>query len=249
MRPKALLDQRFAASPMLHRIFTCHSLRPEQVRSRMPIESPMAFVENDMKSKFAKMTAALSLILAGAFLATTAAAQCASIPSLKSGAKVHPQSWNGGEPGAKLILASDATDPLTGFWQVAFTSEGTTGITDGTVIDRALVQFHSDGTEIMNSSRNPETQSFCLGVWSSLGNSKYAVNHIPISWDQTASTTQPLGLANIRETITLHPNGTQFSGRFTLIQYDGSGNVLATVTGTLAARRITTSTPITQIFQ
>jgi hypothetical protein len=244
-----MLDQWFAASPSLYPIFTRGSLRRGEVRGRMLRESPTAFLEDNVKTRFAKMTAALSLVLAGAFLATTAAAQCASIPLPKSGAKVHPQSWNGTNSGAKLILAADATDPLTGFWQVIFTSQGSTGIPDGTVIDQALVQFHSDGTEVMNSSRNPETQSFCLGVWSSLGNSKYSVNHIPISWDQTVSTTQPLGLANIRETIVLHPNGTQFSGRFTLMQYDGSGNVLATVTGTLAAKRITTSTPISQIFQ
>ena len=59
--------------------------------------------------------------------------------------------------------------PIVGFWKVKFISEGNSGIPDGTVIDNGFAQWHSDGTEILNSSRPPATSSFCLGVWQKSG--------------------------------------------------------------------------------
>jgi hypothetical protein len=37
------------------------------------------------------------------------------------------------------------------------------------VIDDALATWHSDGTEIMNSSKPPISQSWCMGVWKTVG--------------------------------------------------------------------------------
>jgi hypothetical protein len=45
------------------------------------------------------------------------------------------------------------------------------------VIDNALVVWHSDYTEIMNSGRPPQDGDFCLGVWEQVGKSKYKLNH------------------------------------------------------------------------
>jgi len=64
-------------------------------------------------------------------------------------------------------------------------SEGNTGIgiPDGTVLDNAFVQWHSDRTEIMNSSRPPATSTFCLGVLRKSGPSSYELNHVALSSD------------------------------------------------------------------
>jgi hypothetical protein len=70
-----------------------------------------------------------------------------------------------------------------GFWKIKFVSEGSSGIPDGTVIDNGLAQWHSDGTEIMNSSRPPATGNFCLGVWQKSGPSSYKLNHFALAYD------------------------------------------------------------------
>ena len=189
---------------------------------------------------FKKITTILSLLLAGALLTATAVAQCPGVPAPK--AKLHRQSWQPGNDSASLKLASSTTtDPMVGFWRVQFLS-GTE------VIDQTTSQWHSDGTEIMNSSRNPESQSFCLGVWENVGGSTYKLNHYGISWDQATSTTSPLGLANIRETVTLAKDGQSFSGTFIINQYDDTGNLLMNISGTLTGYRIDVTTNLKVLF-
>jgi hypothetical protein len=189
---------------------------------------------------FKKITTILSLLLAGALLTATAVAQCPGVPAPK--AKLHRQSWQPGNDSASLKLASSTTtDPMVGFWRVQFLS-GTE------VIDQTTSQWHSDGTEIMNSSRNPESQSFCLGVWENVGGSTYKLNHYGISWDQATSTTSPLGLANIRETVTLAKDGQSFSGTFIINQYDENGNLLMNISGTLTGYRIDVTTNLKVLF-
>ena len=193
-----------------------------------------------MKMTFKKMGAALSLLLAGALLTATAVAQCTNTGTLPK-AKLHRQSWQVGDDSASLILASSSTDPIVGLWRVQFLS-------GGNVIDQAIVQWHDDGTEMMNSSRNPDTQSFCMGVWQNSGNSLYKLNHYAISWDPTTSTTEPLGLGSIRENIKLGKDGNTFTGTFVINQYDESGNLLATVSGTVNGFRINVNTNLTVLF-
>jgi hypothetical protein len=126
---------------------------------------------------------------------------------------------------------------IVGMWKVQFVSEGTTGIPDGTVIDSAYAQWHSDGTEIMNSGRPPITSSFCLGVWKKTGESTYKLNHFALSWDPTG--TVFVGPANIREDVTVDDQGNSFSGTFTIDQFDTKGNTLAHITGNITAQRVT----------
>jgi hypothetical protein len=193
-----------------------------------------------MKMTFKKMGAALSLLLAAALLTATAVAQCTNTGTLPK-AKLHRQSWQVGDDSASLILASSSTDPIVGMWRVQFLS-------GGNVIDQAIAHWHDDGTELMNSSRNPDTQSFCMGVWQNSGNSLYKLNHYAISWDPTTSTTEPLGLGSIRENIKLAKDGNSFTGTFVINQYDESGNLLATVSGTVNGFRINVNTNLTVLF-
>jgi hypothetical protein len=136
---------------------------------------------------------------------------------------------------------------IVGFWHVKFVSEGSQGIPDGTEIDAGYSQWHSDGTEIMNSGgRSPVTGDFCLGVWKSLGNGKYKLNHFAASWDSTGSNL--IGPANIKEAITLEPSGSKFAGTFTIDQYDEAGNNLAHLQGNITGTRITPDTKEQSIF-
>ncbi len=174
-------------------------------------------------------------------------AECGDLQRYKPGASLQPQSWQGiGEFGqASLLRVSDAADPIVGFWQVTLTAEGNPGPPDGTVIDKGFSQFHSDGTEILNSSRPPVTQSFCLGVWKKVSPGHYKLNHFPISWDQNSNL---VGVANIREDIFLSKDGKSFTGTFTIDQYDQSGNTLAHLIGVVSATRITVDTPASSIL-
>ena len=126
---------------------------------------------------------------------------------------------------------------IVGMWKVQFVSEGTNGIPDGTMIDSAYAQWHSDGTEIMNSGRPPITSSFCLGVWKKTGESTYKLNHFALSWDPSG--TVFVGPANIRENVTLNAQGNSFSGTFTIDQFDTNGNTLAHIVGKITAQRVT----------
>jgi hypothetical protein len=140
---------------------------------------------------------------------------------------------------------------IVGLWQVTFVAKGNpaaSGIPDGAVIDMGYATWHSDGTEIMNSGRDPATSSFCMGVWERTGYFNYALNHVTISWVPAGTNCTPLagnagcfqGPGNIKEQITLDPSGQSFTGTFTIVQYDSTGkNTLATIVGTITAQRIT----------
>jgi len=156
------------------------------------------------------------------------------------------ESWGGSQfSPASLLLVADSGEPIVGFWKVTFTSEGTTGIPDGTVVDQAYVQWHSDGTEIMNSSRPPITGSFCLGVWKKVGGLRYKLNHFAIAWDANSNLVGP---GNIREEVALSSSGKSFSGTFTINQYDQAENKLVHITGVLAGTRITADSPASIAF-
>jgi hypothetical protein len=197
-----------------------------------------------MESAFKKITAALAVALVGVILTATANAACGDVS--KPGASLQPQSWQGmGAGSASRLQVSENADAIVGFWQVTLTAEGNPGPPDGTVIDKGFSQFHSDGTEILNSSRPPVTQSFCLGVWKKVSPGHYKLNHFPISWDQNSNF---VGVANLREDLFLSRDGKSFTGTFTIDQYDQSGNTLAHLIGVVSATRITVDTPASSVL-
>jgi hypothetical protein len=140
-------------------------------------------------------------------------------------------------------FAPDTSAPdlsIVGFWQVDFVAkDNTNGIPDGTLIDSAYVQWHSDGTEIMNSSRDPRTQSFCLGVWKKTGPFSYTLKHRAMTWTSDGT---PIGPATILENVTLGRRGDTFTGTFVIVQYEMDGITISPPTpivGTLRGTRIT----------
>jgi hypothetical protein len=224
-------------SPSLHGSFPSSAINPSYSASW-----PGRFF---MQSKIKAGITVLGFVFVSMF-AINASAECGDLTKYKFGASLHQQSWEVSQfnRGA-LLLVADSGDPIVGFWKVTFTSEGTTGIPDGTVVDSAFAQWHSDGTEIMNSSRPPVTQSFCLGVWKKVGGLHYRLNHFAKSFDANSN---PVGPGNIREDVVLSPTGDSFTGTFTIDQYDQAGNTVIHITGDISGTRITVDSPASMAF-
>jgi len=181
----------------------------------------------------------------------TANANAACGDSNKYGAQLHRQSWEGADgfqPGS-LLRISDGPDSIVGMWHVTFIAWGTDGgPPDGTPIDNALVVWHSDGTELMNSARPPQDGDFCMGVWKKIAANKYKLNHFAWLANDTANAPggigNPTGPTRILEEITLSADGKQYTGKFTLDAYDMLGNQVAHIVGTIAGKRITLDTTV-----
>lgn len=197
-----------------------------------------------MEAAFKKITAALAVALVGVVLTAAANAACGDVS--KPSTSLQPQSWQEmGVGSASLLQVSENADAIVGFWQVTLTAQGNPGPPDGTVIDKGFSQFHSDGTEILNSSRPPVTQSFCLGVWKRVSPGHYKLNHFPISWDQNSNL---VGVANLREEVTLSHDGKTFTGTFTIDQYDQAGNLLVHIIGQVNGTRITVDSTASSVL-
>ena len=139
--------------------------------------------------------------------------------------------------------ASGSSGSIVGMWSFQLISKGNlnAGIPDGTIIDFGYTQWHSDGTELLNSGgRAPATENFCMGVWVQTGRNTYQLNHFALSYDATTGLLN--GKANILETVTLSPGGTIYSGTFTITNFDTNGNKVGTLTGQVTADRITVDT-------
>ena len=135
---------------------------------------------------------------------------------------------------------------IVGMWSFQFISKGnsagTPPIPDGAPLDFGYTQWHSDGTELLNSGgRAPATENFCMGVWVRTGRYTYQLNHFALSYDATTGLLN--GRANIVETVTLSLGGTIYSGTFAITNFDTNGNkVGTTLTGQVTADRITVDT-------
>src|SRR5690348_917144 len=148
--------------------------------------------------------------------------------------------------------------PIVGFWFYKFVAQGNTAEStglpadqvppDGAVLDSGYAQWHADGTEISNSSRQPVTQSFCLGVWENAGGLQYKLNHFAISWTFDGSTETYQGPANIRQQVQLGQDHNSFSGTFSIDQYNAGGNTLVHLVGNIVGQRISVDTPVADVL-
>jgi len=201
-----------------------------------------------MKTICKMLRAGLGFVLMGAFLTAMAAAQCGT-PT----AKLHKQAWQAGDPAVLLTQVADLQEPIVGMWHVTFTAEGNSaGPPDGTPIDNAIVVWHSDHTEIMNSGRPAQDGDFCMGVWKKAGKSKYKLNHFAWGGNDTANAPSgvgnPTGPTRIVEVVTLSPDGNRYVGTFTLDATDTSGNPTAHLIGVIAGTRVTVETTIPDLL-
>ena len=181
-----------------------------------------------MKTMF---IATFGLTVFATLLAPSASAGCGSMPG-QTTASIRP-------PSPRFVQVSD-NEPdgaaVVGFWKITFASRNNLGIPDGTILDAGYAQWHSDGTEIMNSSRPPATQSFCLGVWKKIGPSTYRLNHFALSFDLSG---HPVGGSNIREEVIVEHGGNKYTGTFTIDAFDVNGVHVRHIAGDVTGERIT----------
>lgn len=203
-----------------------------------------------MNTAFRKVVVALGIGLTAMVLTLQAKAECGNLKGLKPGAALHPQSFEGGNyfGAASLLMISDHDqESIVGMWKVTLTAMGNPGgPPDGLVLDSAFTQWHSDGTEIMNSSRPPQDGDICLGVWERTGRSRYKLNHFTLGYDTANAPSgigNPTGPTHIVEDVLVSRDRNHYVGTFVLDAYDLSGNVTHVV-GLLSATRITVHTQV-----
>jgi hypothetical protein len=198
-----------------------------------------------MKSNVIAVAVTVGLVLLATGFAGPASAGCSEFDARKLIVLTAGHEWISQDrvafmPATYLRVSDQGDDRavIVGLWKFAFTAKGNKGIPDGAPIDAGLVTWHADGTELMNSSRPPMTQSFCMGVWRQTGHSTFKLNHVALGWDPTGSVF--VGPASIREEVTVDSTGNSYAGTFTIDQYAiDEQTVLAHVTGTIAAKRLT----------
>jgi hypothetical protein len=184
-----------------------------------------------------------------AALAPSAHAGCGDVSTLQA-----PFVFAQNEVGAQGLLqrADDATRAagagfntatIVGMWNLQFISVGNMAhnpyIPDGALLDFGYTQWHSDGTELMNSGGHAaNTGNFCMGTWVRSGLFTYVLNHFALSYDPTSGNLT--AKIHIYEQVTLDPSGNQFTGTVTIDAYDPkSGLKVDHVTGTVSATRVT----------
>lgn len=170
-------------------------------------------------------TSAALLIGLGSVTYATSASACAT------DALVHSTSLQDQQSAAMLLHRADFDNrTIVGMW--AFTMTPTAGPGDF-----GFQQWHSDGTELMNSGgRAPAAENFCMGVWRQVGN-RYHLNHLALSYDPGSG--QLNARVNIKEDVMLDPSGNSYSGTFTLDVYDPTGTTqVAHQQGQVTAQRV-----------
>jgi len=183
--------------------------------------------ECHMKYRTRIIALSLGTMLATTFTTEAAMAGCgAQLPHKAAVLAPSPD-------GAGLIrLASLESPSIVGMWSVTFVS-------GGTQIDFGYSQWHSDGTEFLNSgTRAPATQNYCLGVWKQVGRNAYKLNHWALSYDMSGNLNAKV---NIKELVKLTQGGNAMAGTFSIQAYDpNTGDPLGPETdGDIAGTRVT----------
>src|ERR1700723_3223717 len=186
-----------------------------------------------------------------------ALAQCGLPAKLVHPASWHPQDGNmhlmrAALSGAQFHADEQNGAAIVGMWHVTFTAKTMNGASiPETVIDNAMVVWHSDKTEIMNSGRPAQDGDFCLGVWEALGGCKYKLSHIAWAGNDTTNAPEGIGMpqgpTHIVEEVMLSEDGKSYSGTFTLTAYNTSFKSVQTIVGVIKGTRVTTSTTIEEL--
>lgn len=186
---------------------------------------------------------AMGAVACGLLLTGSASAQCSAVPHMGKTAGLRNASWSPASKARMLRVDSEdgnGQNAIVGMWHFQFWAP------DGTTeVDAGYQVWHTDGTEITNSGlRAPKTGDFCLGVWERLKDHTFQLNHFTTSYDPSGNFL--VGTGNIKETVTVSPDGKTLSGTFSITQYDEQLNVVAAVSGTVKGTRVTVdSAPMT----
>ena len=123
----------------------------------------------------------------------------------------------------------DNNTSIVGLWYVNYTS-------GGQPLYESFDQWHSDGTELENPNLAPATGPLCVGVWKQIGMRTFRLHHVGWNFDINGNS---LGSFTLDETNKVDHRGKTYEGTFDLKFYDVDGSLVAEVTGTQSATRIT----------
>jgi len=186
-----------------------------------------------------------------AALTPSAFAGCGETPGKSAPAQKQPKAhfMRAAYQPARFMLV-DAAPPgadVVGLWHVVFVQNSDFG---GGLFDDSYAEWHSDGTEIMNSGvHSPATGNFCMGAWTKTGPSTYTLKHVALDYSmQPLGSTTPTVIVIIREQVTVDRAGNHFTGSFTADIYAPYSSALPATpgahiaqvgAGTIAGDRIT----------
>jgi hypothetical protein len=174
----------------------------------------------------------------GAVIALLVAALFAGASSAKACAEPGKAAASPAMPWLERQDDSNWQQTVVGLWHVNYTQS------DGTPFVQSFKMWWSDGIEFDNALMPPTGGNICYGVWKQTGRATVKLHHIGIMW---GSDGKIAGTFTIDEEDTVASNGKSYSGNFEFKQYDPSGNPVADIKGTTAAKRVTFKTPSTEV--
>ena len=186
-----------------------------------------------MKTLTLHSTACVAAMVFAAFSAAPASARCVSKtsalrtsrPAMSPVPKLPSRIAPSADPAAPVVEPS-----IVGYWYVRFT-------VDDQLVDDGFDTWLSDGIEVLNDTSTPSSGNVCLGAWTKTAPYTYTLKHP--SWIFDDANVNLIGVAIIKEQITLDPSGNSFTGTTEVDLFDLSGNALNTFTSDLSGKRIT----------
>ena len=184
-----------------------------------------------MRIRYETPTAIFGALILALFCAPVSSAQCGNYQKTAFHSSPFGQS-------SLLTLAALTNEDryrepsIVGFWHMKL-------LVGGNVIDGGTQQWHSDGTEVIDSGgRSPLIGNVCFGVWKQVGEFHYKLNHRGIGFDPAGSAVN--GVNTLIFDVRLSRDGNSYTATFTQYAFDPAGNSLGpAVKGTATGTRIT----------
>lgn len=194
------------------------------------------FTESGKQAVRSKAIVAIAVLACCVGFSTSAKASCggfANWQALALPTAAQFQSRGPMLPASSARNKEDGNASIVGLWTVTFNS-------NGQVFDQGFDQWHSDGTEILNDIAPPQPANgagtICLGVYKETGPRSYKLRHPFWSFDNNGNLA---ATGFLLENVTLDPKGASYSGTFSFLVYDLSGNLIFEADGDLVAKRMT----------
>jgi hypothetical protein len=174
-----------------------------------------------------RLAAVLALLVAALFAGVGSAQAC---NQSKNAAPAMPWMENQDQ--------SNWQPSIVGLWHVVYTQ------TDGSPFNQTFKMWHSDGIEFENALLPPTGGDICYGVWKQIGSRSVKLHHIGVMWGTDGKIA---GTFTVDETNTVADDGKSYSGKFEFNQFAPTGDLIVTIKGTTAAKRVTFKTPSTEV--
>ena len=211
-----------------------------------------------MDRTFWKLPFAVGALAFASVILASAHAQCGLPPK-----PIKPTVWNldGSRPhvrAAGFFEDRESKQPpsIVGMWRVTFTAKTMNGASiPATVIDNAIVVWHEDKTEIMNSGRPPQDGNFCLGRVGTDGPPQLQAQPLRLGSEQLCSRNLGGGSRTTNRSSALSGDdssrvrGQALLRRIHIGPGTTSGNVTTSFTGVIKATRITVDSTVRDLLR